>query len=367
MAGIYLHIPFCAKKCDYCDFVSFPGCGRDQQAAYVRAMIREIRQRSEKLRSWIFDTLFVGGGTPSVLETDLLKEVIEAVRAHLSVRTVEWTIEANPESTSAEKLKCWRDLGFNRISFGVQSFDDAQLRAVGRLHDSARAKAAVREAFACGFERVSVDLICALPGQTQPTLMESIDAANELGVSHISLYQLQLEENTPLTKRVLRGITQVPDEDLTADLMAAAVDRLEALGFLRYEVSNFAKPGQESLHNLGYWKRTPYVGFGLAAHSFEDPLRIGNTENMAEYLAGRWQLSCEAVDEIGAKEEKIMLGLRIRDGVKIADLSKRAQEKARYFEKMGLLEEKNGAFCATKRGYEVLNSLIVELMEEADG
>lgn len=363
MAGVYLHIPFCRKKCAYCDFVSFP-LAQDVQQRYAQAVVQEICRRAPQMRRIAFETLFVGGGTPSVLDLALLAQMVEALQTHLTLGRTEWTIEANPESITAQKLDAWREMGFNRISIGVQSFCDAQLQAVGRLHDAQTARRAVCLAQASGFERTSVDLICGLPGQDEASLLQSVTCAAQLGVGHVSVYQLQLEEATPLTAAVRAGRVQVPDDDQTAQMMDRAIALLARLGYGRYEVSNFAKPGQECRHNQGYWRRSPYAGFGLAAHSFLDGRRIANTSELAAYLAGDTCQSVQTLTPRDAHEETLMLSLRTREGVPAAALSQTERTRADDFVEKGLLFFRQDAYCATLRGYEVLNSLIVALLDD---
>ncbi len=369
MTGIYIHIPFCRRKCLYCDFVSFPVCGEDALLSveeYLIALIGEMAARRKELCGKTVDTVFLGGGTPSLLENGQISMLMQALYESFKIKEgAEITIEANPESITDEKARHWLGLGINRISIGVQSFNDIELKAIGRAHDSKMAKAALGIAKKAGFERISADLICCLPGQSEKSLLESIDAAAGLGAEHISCYQLQLEEGTPLEKMASLSQVVLPGDDDCGDMMAAAAELLERRGFSRYEVSNFAKPGHECLHNMNYWLRGDYLGLGLAAHSFlrDEGKRIANTSSPEEYMTGKTEGEVQILTESDAQNETVMLGMRLSAGMWESALLPEQKERAKRLTQMGLLLAKEGRYMPSKRGFEVLNSVILFLLE----
>jgi len=262
MLGLYLHLPFCATHCTYCPFAISTDLAL--QNDYTAAMLREIRAAPPSR----VDTIYLGGGTPSRTALENLAQVFAALRERFTIELgAEITLEANPEDVTGEALRAWRELGVNRLSVGVQSFHDAELAAIGRIHDRARAIDAVQLIVASGV-RASLDLILGLPQQTAQSFRETLDTAIALGAGHLSLYMLDLEERTPLEVQVARGRVVLPEDDLVADLYVEAVQRLGAAGLRQYEISNFARPGDESRHNLRYWHRAEYHGFGMGAHSF---------------------------------------------------------------------------------------------------
>lgn len=289
--GVYVHTPFCLQKCLYCDFPSYAGCSADVRERYVRALCREIRQG--RADGWYGAlpvapdaTIYFGGGTPTVLTTDQLGRVVAALReAGWWNRPAEATVEANPGTVDASSLRALRELGFTRVSLGVQSLQDRELRAIGRIHTAAEAKEAVALAKAAGFERVSIDLMYGLPGQTLDSYGKTLEEAAALGLRHVSAYSLILEEGTPLERLVASGRVTLPDED-TVYAMYEATDRFwTARGLRRYEISNYAAPGQESRHNQVYWRYEPYAAFGAAACGFDGRRRRTNPAGVADYLA----------------------------------------------------------------------------------
>jgi oxygen-independent coproporphyrinogen-3 oxidase len=369
MAGIYIHIPFCRRKCLYCDFVSFPICGEGAFLPvedYLNALCREMSARRGEIRGKAVNTVFFGGGTPSLLENGQISMLMQALFENFKMEEgAEITIEANPESITAKKARHWRDIGTNRLSIGVQSFHDTELAAIGRAHDSKTAKAAFDTAKEVGFKNISADLICGLPGQGQESLLKSIDSAADLGVMHISCYQLQLEEGTPLEKMASSGEVSLPTDDEYSDMMAAAADLLEQRGFLRYEVSNFAKPGHECKHNMNYWLRGDYLGLGISAHSFlrDEGRRIANTSEPGEYMAGKTAADVQTLSQDDAQMEVIMLGMRLSKGLPENILLPAQRERAQRLAERGLLLWREGRYMPSRRGFEILNSVILFLLE----
>jgi len=311
MLGVYVHLPFCSTHCTYCPFAISTDMG--QQEAYTEALLREIGAADRRS----VDTIYVGGGTPSRTSVELLGRIFEALHAQFDVaEAAEISMEANPEDVTLESLAAWRGMGVNRISIGVQSFHDEELRAISRIHDRRRALHALSTAVAAGV-RTNLDLMLGLPHQTAESFRETLDTAIALGAGHLSLYMLDLEEKTPLEVQVARGRVVLPEEDTVADLYLDAIERLRAHGLQQYEISNFARPGEECLHNLRYWTRGEYFGFGLAAHSFLGGRRFANTRDIRRYI----ELAPAAGDfseELGPGEvrrETIFLQLRRTSGM----------------------------------------------------
>jgi len=323
VAGLYLHVPFCRRKCAYCDFYSLPG-REDAQAAYVGAVLAE----GETYRGMAFDTLYLGGGTPSLLGSTHLAELMAGLRRLFVLDSLaEATIEANPESASPDFLAAARAAGFNRLSLGVQSLNDAELCAAGRLHSAAGALGALAAARAAGFTDISADLIAGLPGQTAVSLRYSLTALAPQ-VSHLSLYLLSLEPDTPLARRPPANL---PSDDAQADLFGEAVPLLGKLGFTYYEISNFARPGHECRHNLNYWRGGEYLGLGPAAASHLSGRRFRNRPDLDAYLAAPTlqNVDPEALSSPEKAAEEAMLRLRlIAEGLAPEDLAARFGERA---------------------------------------
>ncbi len=323
MAGIYVHIPFCKRKCKYCDFVSLAGV--HDYSAYAAALISEIRLYKPLVEGRIFDTIFIGGGTPSLLPIELVCAIVDELRSCFDiVKSPEFTIEANPESLTFEKLNVYRNLGINRLSIGLQSGDDDVLRAIGRIHDKAAFINAFDAARAAGFNNINVDLMHGLPGQSTSSYLDSIRLACKLECEHISSYSLILEEHTQLYSDVINGKITLPDEDTAAEMEDSGFMLMNEFGYMRYEISNFSKPGYECKHNLNYWDNGEYLGLGLNAHSamhFSNRwVRWANEASLSSYIikAANGKLPVETTEEIDRDEEMfetIMVGLRKTAGI----------------------------------------------------
>lgn len=290
--AVYVHIPFCRKKCLYCDFASYAGCSQQQMDAYADAVCLEIAGRAAEAERVANDaTIYFGGGTPSTLPMDALAKIVLTLKRYGFWRSpAEATIEVNPGTADLEKLRFFRSLGFDRISFGVQSLNDAELKTIGRIHSAAEALDAIQLAKAAGFERISADLIYGLPGQLLESLKATIESLLATGIEHMSVYGLIVEEGTPLAKLVDSGRLQLPDEDTAADMYDLVQQMLKSAGFKRYEISNYAKNEQYSRHNLVYWQYHPYVAFGAAAAGFDGRVRRSSVEMVAPYIKGVQQL-----------------------------------------------------------------------------
>ncbi len=302
MRGLYIHVPFCLSKCPYCDFYSLV-FSEERAAAYAKAVVRNLARYNEP-----FDTVYFGGGTPILLH-GYIGEILRHVN---TADGAEITAEANPCLCSGENLRDLLSAGVNRISIGVQSLHDGELAALGRRHTAAEAESAILAAKAAGFDNISADLMLATPKQTADSLRETIAGLTSLPITHVSAYLLKIEPNTPFGKSPPKLSL---DEDETAELYLSAVEQLAAAGFAQYEISNFAKAGLESRHNLKYWRREEYLGIGPAAHSFYDGKRFAVPRDLAAFIAADEQpVECtdEAPDEF---EERVMLGLRLCEGI----------------------------------------------------
>jgi oxygen-independent coproporphyrinogen III oxidase len=306
MNGLYIHIPFCVRKCAYCDFYSLAG-REESRIAYVDAVLKEATRYDGRA----FQTLYLGGGTPSLLGPALLERLIHGLRTRLDLSELsEATIEMNPDSATPELMSAAFNAGIRRISIGVQSLSDAELEAVGRVHDSSRAIEAVRLAKGQGFESVSADLIAGFPGQTWDSLRASVEGLTGMGVDHLSLYCLSIEEGTPLAAALP---TNLPSDDDQAELFQRARELLAQTGFVHYEISNFARPGHQCQHNLNYWRGGEYVGLGAAAASHVEGKRYRNRADLNAYLADPTGQT-EYVERLDIKEkaaEEAMLRLRL--------------------------------------------------------
>ena len=370
--AVYVHIPFCAKKCAYCDFASFPGVTAAEKDAYVRALIAEIEAFGAQERRHA-DSVFFGGGTPTMLTADQLTEILAAVRRAFDVAAdAEITVEANPGTVDEGKLRTLRAAGVNRMSFGAQSADDGLLRALGRIHRWQDAVDAVLLARDCGFDDVSVDLMYALPGQTEALWRDTLRRAAALPISHISCYSLILEEGTPLHRAVVAGEMALPDEDAALRMHRITLPELRQFGFERYEISNYAKPGHASRHNRVYWRRGDYAGFGCAAHSLVDGVRYSNPDGLSAYMAGGRRLDVQVLTAQDALEEVLMLTTRMAEGIDLtaferqfgASLEARCPRTLAMLRKNGAAAVDGGRFFLTERGFEVHSYIVEELVNE---
>jgi len=325
--GLYIHVPFCAAICNYCNF-NRGLFDADLKEKYVAALLQEIRGAAEPGAS--VDTIFFGGGTPSLLEPAEIASLIAACRAAFSVAPdVEVTMEANPETVTPERLELFRAGGVNRLSYGVQSFRDEELRRLSRLHSAARARDAMAMARAAGFDNVSLDLMMWLPQQTVAEWLESVDALIALRPDHASLYLLELYPNAPLRDEMARARWSLAPDDDAADMYVNAMERLDVAGYEQYEISNVALPGRESRHNLKYWEDGEWQGFGCGAHSTRDGVRWKNLSSTTEYIAavnsgGRLGVERRELTDQERLEEALFTGLRLMRGVDLDAI------KARY-------------------------------------
>jgi oxygen-independent coproporphyrinogen-3 oxidase len=331
--GIYIQVPFCQTKCTYCNFHTGV-VSRDRYQPYANAVSREILESaaSSSDRAPVADTVYFGGGTPSVLDSAALAKILDVLRANYSFETPEITLEADPETITPEKAKSWLAAGFNRISLGVQSFNDRELQATGRMHRRADVARATETLRAAGFDNISMDLIIGLPHQTRESWEQSVNELLALCPEHISIYMLEVDEGSHLGKESLAGGTRysapaIPPDDTQAEFYDSACTRLATAGYDHYEISNWALPGRRSRHNLKYWRREPYLGLGAGAHSFDGKTRWASVHDSAQYVAmieqgitPREQI--ERVTPEQALEEEFFLGLRQLDGIDLARIER---------------------------------------------
>ncbi len=368
IAHVYVHYPFCERKCPYCDFNSH--AGRDAEIdRYIDALTTEAR--GWRARTSV-QTLFVGGGTPTHASAAALDRYLSGVIEALGASAIEeLTIEANPGSLDREKIRVLKRAGVNRVSVGVQSFDDRHLRTLGRIHDGAEAVRAIRMLREEGMPRVSLDLILATPGQSLRDQSADLAQAVALEPDHISAYVLTYEEGTAFTRMMREGRLPAPEEERELDHLGLAVERLEDAGYRRYEISNFARPGEESRHNLAYWTYADWIGLGAGAHSHVGAWRWKNVDDPARYTDAIERGGAAVVEHqhIAAEDrlfEALMMGLRLIDGVCIDDVVARTglDPRSRYpsqlaqFASMGLLRTFEGRVALTTSGLDVANAVI---------
>jgi len=371
--GLYIHIPFCRRKCPYCGFASITA-GDEMTVRYAEAVALELQRRCTGIFGGYPRSIYIGGGTPSIMPASCLKTIIERF---LPVTDVECTAEANPESLDDSWLAGIRELGVNRISIGAQSLDDSILKTLGRIHTSRQARESVRRAHRAGFNAISVDLMFGVPGQTMRIWQETLDGVLDLQPDHISCYSLNVEEDTVYFDKVRNHELFLPDPAAVSEMYVYMTELLEKNGLLRYEISNFAHPGYECLHNQGYWDFTPYLGVGASAHSFDGSTRSWNESSPGIYI----ERSVTTADTISGYEvldgnkkilELVMLALRTRDGLsldRIISLYPAAEEKLRkkIHELMsgGFLEEyKKEHVRFTTRGIIISDEIISEIVSE---
>lgn len=368
--GLYIHIPFCRSKCAYCDFYSLPNCEKEMDG-YVDSLIRHLKEAAPQMERETVDTVYFGGGTPSYLGEKRLCRLLREIKKHYRVASdAEITLEANPDSAGEVRaLKRLRRAGFNRISLGVQSTDDAMLKRIGRVHDYAQVITAVEAARKAKIGNLSIDLIYGLPEQDLEKWQETLKAAVELKPQHISCYALKMEEGTPLWRE--KDTIMAADDDQQAEMYLWAVEFLRERGYEQYEISNFALPGYESRHNLKYWRLEPYAGFGPGAHSDLGGVRFAYEKDLDGYLTGELRLSQR--EEILPRErcmEYIMLSLRTAQGMEKRRFENeyrlpfaRLEEKFTVYERHGLAVRTENGWRLTPQGFLVSNSIIIELQE----
>lgn len=383
--GIYLHIPFCKKKCYYCDFVSY--CNEENNInTYIECMQKEIEFKALELNKFSennneqfeIDTIYIGGGTPSFIDSKYILKLISSVKKYFNViKNCEITIEVNPDSVSQEKLIEYKKIGINRISIGLQSTKNKLLEEIGRVHNFEQFKNSYNNIKNVGFNNINVDLMIALPNQTLEDVKESLVEVINLKPTHISVYSLILEEKTKLFKKVQNGNLKLPEEDVERKMYWYVKETLEKEGFPQYEISNFSKLGKESKHNLNCWNQESYIGCGVAAHSYFQGIRFSNIENIKKYISN---YKCgdsvhniifhEHQDKAAMMKEYMLLGLRKVDGVNITEFKNKFSENPVYvfrneLNKLvseGLLEIDENHVKLTAKGLDLANQVWLEFV-----
>lgn len=368
---IYIHIPFCKSKCNYCDFNSFAGMDH-MFKPYFKSLISEIALYANELRGRRIDSIFIGGGTPSHVNYEYIGSILDCFKFE---KDCEITIEVNPGAIAFHNFMQYKKMGINRISFGIQSFSDRVLMYMGRIHNRASAINNIHECKAAGFENINADLIFGYPKQTYEHYDESLNIIKSLEIPHVSCYSLSIEENTLLYNMVRKGVMPYPDEKLDRDMYHLSIKSLQKAGIYQYEISNFAKPGFECRHNIGYWHRDEYLGFGLSAHSLYNEYRYSNTSDMHEYitLLDKYEKPVKEVGKLSKEEiisEYIILRLRMNEGIHVNtfnnlfsdDFELRYSEKIDILMKKGLIDKSDDSYFLTMLGMDVANKVFVEFI-----
>ncbi|RHO34866.1 radical SAM protein [Clostridium sp. AM16-23] len=373
---LYLHMPFCVRKCAYCDFLSFPS-GAETQRMYAKRLMKDIDVMGKRYGEIPVETIFIGGGTPSVPDSALIVEIMEHVRHAFHVADgAEISMEANPGTVTREKLTDYRKAGINRLSFGLQSANDRELKLLGRIHTWAEFLESFTLARECGFANLNIDLMSALPGQTCESWKETLSRVTELDPEHISAYSLIIEEGTPFGERYgsEEGRKLLPDEDSEREMYHETKRFLKDCGYERYEISNYAKPGRECRHNIGYWTGVPYLGLGLGASSYLDGCRFTVNPDMKQYLEEKPGMfaDIEKLTKKDMEEEFFYVGLRMTAGVSLSEFERRfgisakevypglmetfVKEKAARFE--------GDRFVLTDYGLDVSNYIMAQFLQD---
>ena len=369
-AAVYIHIPFCRSKCGYCDFASYASLDH-LYTDYSSALIREITEASPLFAK----TLFFGGGTPSLLPLEQTAAIVDAAKRRFSLKTsAEITMEANPATIDVGKLKALRAIGINRLSIGAQSFDDMTLKTLGRGYSASHAVESLENARQAGFENLSIDIMTGIPGQTMASLMRDLKMAVDFNAEHLSVYQLTLHENSPMSVSLRKSGGKLPDDGLQAEFFETAIEFLSGQGYLHYEVSNFARPGMECRHNMAYWLGDEYLGLGSGAHSFVNNRRRSNPDDPNSYIkfiATGTQPSLEAVTAQEELFNYLLMRLRlVNREVRFKEIGDRFQlnflDKYRQtLEKLSatrLLTFSGNGFTVTRRGLLFLNDILLEFV-----
>ncbi len=362
--GIYIHIPFCVRKCRYCDFLSGPA-GAEVQGNYIERLLEEMTEYTELLKERNISTVFFGGGTPSILNGKEIVRIMNNLRKLGDIApAAEISIEANPGTVTEEKLLQWKEAGINRISFGLQSADNEELKRLGRIHSWEAFEENFHLARACGFENINVDLMSALPGQTVDTWQGTMEKVVKLSPEHISAYSLIIEEGTPFYEAYGEHPELLPTEEEEREMYYQTKTFLAEHGYERYEISNYAKPGYECRHNLSYWERVDYLGLGLGAASLLGNVRKSNQADLTKYLNGAFEGEREMLSEVNAMEEYFFLGLRKMKGVNWLSYKDQYEETVEKLIKEGLLEKTGEEIRLTELGIDVSNYVLSEFLAE---
>lgn len=361
--GIYVHIPFCAKKCFYCDFVSYEN-KVDIIEEYIQALKKEIINAKTLIKNSEIDTIYIGGGTPSFISSKYIVSILNSIRENYSIEeNAEITIEVNPGTVTKKKFSDYKENGINRISIGLQTTNDMLLKQIGRIHSYEQFMQTYNLAREIGFENINVDLMLGLPNQTMEDLVQSVNNIVKIDPEHISVYSLILEQGTKLYELVENRKIDLLDEELERKMYWYVKNKLEAKGYNHYEISNFSKKGYASKHNLHCWEQREYIGFGVAAHSYYNNTRYSNTENLQEYIKNASSIIHEIQTKEEQKKEYMLLGLRKIEGVKISKFKNKFIQNPLYIfrkeleklVKAELIEIDIDSIKLTKKGIDLAN------------
>mgnify|MGYP001004450708 CR=1 FL=1 len=373
--GLYIHIPFCKQKCFYCDFPSYPNM-EDYWEPYIDALAQELILKAEEFKASYVETVFIGGGTPSLIPAAFISRILDTVYLHYNISPgCECTIECNPGTLTDEKLKIYKDSGVNRLSIGLQACQDEILKALGRIHTFEDFLTSVKLARKHGFYNINADIIFGIPNQTFEQWKETVKQIITLDLAHVSCYSLLIEEGTVYGNMKKEGTIKEAEDELDRKMYHYAVDRFNAAGLYQYEISNFAKPHLRCRHNMNYWRRGEYLGVGAGAHSHYNGRRFANTSNIALYIKGVNSRKLILSEDINLSredrlEESIFLGLRLNDGIDISELSRefgtdlesRISKKLQKFVSQNLIERSGTVIRLTEKGMDFANAVIVELI-----
>lgn len=361
---LYVHIPFCVRKCAYCDFLSGP-VSQDVKEQYIRMLLKEIRKSAELSEKYEILSVFFGGGTPSILPGEWLAGILHTLQEQFVFREdAEITVEANPGTVDPEKLIRYREAGVNRISFGLQSSENEELRLLGRIHTWEQFLDSYHIARSAGFTNINIDLMSALPGQTTESFRRTLKRVLKLQPEHISAYSLIIEEGTPFYDRYAEHPELLPDEEDERQMYYDTGAILREHGYERYEISNYARPGYACRHNLGYWERTEYKGYGLGAASLLSEVRTTNQTVLSEYLQGHYEGTREVLTEQAIREEYFFLGLRKIEGIRPGKYRAHYEKILEMLIKQQLLEEKDDRICLTEKGIDLSNYVLAQFLDD---
>ena len=362
--GIYIHIPFCARKCFYCDFISYENC-EPIITQYIEALKEEIKSTASKVsQDYLVTTIYIGGGTPSYIDSKYIVSIVNMIKENYIVKeNAEITIEVNPGTVTSKKLENYKNVGINRLSIGLQTTNNKLLKQLGRIHTYEEFLDTFEMSRKIGFKNINVDLILAIPNQTNGILEESINKVIKLNPEHISVYSLILEEGTKLKELVEEGKLKLLDENLERDMYWKVKNILEQRGYRHYEISNFAKDGYESKHNTNCWDQKEYLGFGVSAHSYFNKVRYSNPDNFEEYINKRVSNINEVQTDIDEQKEFMLLGLRKIEGIKISEFKNKFvknpvyifREELNKLVKENLIEVDNDKIKLTNKGLDFAN------------
>lgn len=382
--GLYIHIPFCKKKCNYCDFYSLCNVSEEKIDDYIDALRQHIKKEGHVYENCLFDTVFLGGGTPGILSSKQFVRLLDGVKQNLNIaKDAEFTVETNPGTLDKEKLLTYRKWGVNRLSIGLQSAKDNELSVLGRIHTFDVFEKSYNLARLCGFDNISVDIMYGLPNQKKEDLVKTIDRVCDFSPEHISAYCLKIEDNTPFGRQ--RDTLSLPSDEEEYEMYMTLCERLGQTGYCQYEISNFAKKGYRSKHNIKYWQSEEYVGFGPSSHSYFDGVRYSYSKDLDEYISQSKKgifikLTEENEDENGEKnnrisakidkmDEYVMLKLRLSDGICEKEFFNKfnlsfIEEYPRVlgFVKSGYMKYENGAYSFTPQGFFVSNYIYTEIL-----